>query len=386
MRATGVIGANFGDEGKGLLTDYFCAEKENTVAVRFNGGAQAGHTVVTNDGKRFVFKHFGSGTLAGSATFLSRFFISNPLLWYKEKQHLLAIKESLPLMMVDPDSPVTTPLDMLVNQIAERARGDGRHGSCGIGINETIVRNQNEKFAIRVRDLEDTHVLFAKMEIIKNEYLYSRLEALNVEIPPWLPEYIKNNSFFIDDFVWTASQYYRSSKICGIKEAAEGNNFVFEGAQGLLLDQDHRYFPHVTRSKTGLHNIAILMREAEISGIDLVYVTRAYMTRHGAGPFETEDKDLIFEDWTNVSNEFQGSLRFGHLDVPLLAESIKTDLKHGKDIDVSPLVAITCLDQFGEDVALIRSIQEKCGIDNHLTSSGPTRDHVENHAFYLFQD
>lgn len=77
--AIAVIGAGFGDEGKGLMTDYCCQRPKYTTVVRFNGGAQAGHTVVTPDGRRHVFSHFGSGTLRGAATFLSRFFICNPI-------------------------------------------------------------------------------------------------------------------------------------------------------------------------------------------------------------------------------------------------------------------------------------------------------------------
>src|SRR3954469_646850 len=86
-----VIGANFGDEGKGLLTDYYAAlagEEGYPVrayVIRFNGGAQAGHTVVTpGEGKRHIFSHFGSGALAGATTFLSRFFVVNPIFFRNE--------------------------------------------------------------------------------------------------------------------------------------------------------------------------------------------------------------------------------------------------------------------------------------------------------------
>ena len=71
---TAIIGANYGDEGKGLLTDYYAAKSKHSVVVRFNGGPQAGHTVVTPEGKRHVFSHYGSGTLAGAQTFLSKHF------------------------------------------------------------------------------------------------------------------------------------------------------------------------------------------------------------------------------------------------------------------------------------------------------------------------
>lgn len=79
-----IIGANFGDEGKGLMTDYFCNKCDNPIVVRFNSGAQAGHTVVTPDGNRHVFGHFGSGTFNNTPTFLSKYFVVNPLSFLKE--------------------------------------------------------------------------------------------------------------------------------------------------------------------------------------------------------------------------------------------------------------------------------------------------------------
>ena len=138
MKATAVIGANFGDEGKGAVTAHLVgAAPATSIVGRFNGGAQAGHTVVTPR-RRHVFHHFGSGTLAGAASFLSRHFIVNPFLWEKERDELGHAE-----LLVDPSAMLTTPFDMLLNQVAERKRGDGRHGSCGIGINETVTRCQS---------------------------------------------------------------------------------------------------------------------------------------------------------------------------------------------------------------------------------------------------
>src|SRR4051812_30640034 len=98
MRVSAVIGANYGDEGKGLVTDYLAEEGEGAVVVRFNGGAQAGHTVVTPEGKRHVFHHFGSGTFRKARTHLSRFFISNPALFRPEFE---ALADQEPVVSVD---------------------------------------------------------------------------------------------------------------------------------------------------------------------------------------------------------------------------------------------------------------------------------------------
>ena len=121
-----VIGAAFGDEGKGLITHLMASQYgRDAVVVRFNGGAQAGHTVVTNDSQRHVFRHFGSGSFVGAMTFLSRYFVSNPILFLEEIEalSLLGIK---PTVYIDPASPITTPYDMMINQIVEEVRGNQR--------------------------------------------------------------------------------------------------------------------------------------------------------------------------------------------------------------------------------------------------------------------
>ena len=127
MKAIAVIGANWGDEGKGLMTDYH--SDENTLVIRFNGGPQAGHTVHRWP-LRHEFHHFGAGTLAGASTFLSKHFLNNPVLYFEELK-ILHAKDFEPAVFVHPDGLVTTPWDMMINQMIEEHRGTARHGSCG---------------------------------------------------------------------------------------------------------------------------------------------------------------------------------------------------------------------------------------------------------------
>ena len=107
MKAYAVIGANYGDEGKGLITDYLCRQVENPLVIRFNGGAQAGHTVESPEGVRHIFSHFGSGTLAGAPTYLSKHFVVNPILFNREYD-VLVEKGIVPKVYVHPDCLVTT--------------------------------------------------------------------------------------------------------------------------------------------------------------------------------------------------------------------------------------------------------------------------------------
>lgn len=118
-RADAVVGAGYGDEGKGLLVDALAHGRgAGTVVVRHNGGAQAGHTVTAPDGRRHVFHHVGSGSLAGAATHLSRHFVSNPAILAREIDALAALGVA-PRITADEGGLVTTPWDMMVNQFVE---------------------------------------------------------------------------------------------------------------------------------------------------------------------------------------------------------------------------------------------------------------------------
>lgn len=366
-RATVVIGANFGDEGKGLITDYFAAQRRHPTVVRFNGGAQAGHTVVTPEGRRHVFHHFGAGTLAGGRTVLSRFFIANPILWETENA---ALGNPPEFLFVDPRALVTTPYDMLINQRLEAQRQGARHGSCGVGINETVERGPT-RYSTTVADLANLRTFQAKLEAIQSHYYADRLHQLGLE--PDIP-----SALMFTRFMDVAQKFKESVQVVEDHRAIQLlPNPIFEGAQGLLLDEDHAFFPHVTRSKTGLRNVVTLAKEAGIDGLDITYVTRAYMTRHGAGPFPTEDATLNYADDTNVPHDFQGTLRFGRLDIDLLAASVRNDLKEASDMSVTHGLAITHLDQVPNGSAIVKAVAEATGPSFLYTSHGPRRTDVQ---------
>ena len=109
---------------------------------------------------------------------------------------------------------------------------------------------------------------------------------------------------------------------------------VFEGAQGLLLDQENKeFFPHVTRSRTGMHNVRVLCAQAGITEIEAYYVSRTYLTRHGAGRLPGEDAALYYPDNTNKDHPYQGGLRFAPLDSDALVKRCLADAGN-----VQPLV------------------------------------------------
>ena len=396
--AKAVIGACYGDEGKGLITDYHAAPAgQDGIVVRFNGGAQAGHTVTTPAGLRHVFSHVGSGTLAGAATYLSRHVVCHPTMFFREAELLEAAGLALPPVFVDERAPVATLYDILVNQLVERHRGQGRHGSCGMGFGETIERNLDPDFALTVADLRHgAGYLLHRLAAIRDGYVPRRLAALgiptlDVQAAEWLA-----SDAALQRFAHAALQFRRATRLARPGMLAAYPHIVFEGAQGLLLDQDRGAFPYVTRSHTGIRNALDIAAEAGIDALDVTYVSRAYLTRHGAGPLANELPGQPYPgiwDGTNVPNEFQGSLRFAHLDLDLLARTIRTDFADARacpGVAARLHLAVTCLDQVGPALSYVEDGRLKtaapASLAGHLagkldagivyTAWGPTRETV----------
>ena len=378
-----VIGANFGDEGKGLMTDYLVNEHQSDLVIRFNGGSQAGHTVVTPDGRRHVFSHFGSGCFAGAATLLSRFFIVNPMIFLREYMELSAKLPPNMDVIIDPEALVSTPFEMLLNQMAEQKRGGSRHGSCGLGIGETIERN--EKFmTFPAFYMEDEARMRMVLKKIRDEWVPFRKQQLGLGNEQ---DHIFKSDLLIENFISDTRFMMENCKLVNdVQTIKTARNPVFEGAQGLLLDQNHEFFPHVTRSNTGIKNMLTLLFEAGIREVEVYYMTRAYLTRHGAGPLPKELGRLPFPgvvDETNINNEWQGSLRFAYLDTDLLRKTIVYDLSQNQTgVKVQPRLGITCLDQVdgenGDEIGNQIAIETRM-FGNHLKSFGPTRNHIVDH-------
>ncbi len=312
------------------MTDYFARKSgEEPMVVRFNGGAQAGHTVVTPDGDRHVFHHFGAGTLAGARTYLSRHFLINPVLWKIEYAELQG-RGLRTRLFVDREAPLTTVYEMMLNQQMEAAAGGNRHGSCGVGVHATMVRQSDPRLRLFAGDLE------------RPSYLYGRVERIAGAFGPTSYPVLTR---FLKDCEAMASQI----NLCDSRVLVDRpGEIIFEGAQGLLLDQDSEFYPHVTHSKTGITNVLQIARETGIQQIDAVYVHRSYLTRHGAGPLPGEDPNLSYHDDTNVENEWQGKLRFAPMQPTLISNAVFKDYALARDctdVNVTPLMAVTHMDQ-----------------------------------------
>ncbi|HYR11216.1 MAG TPA: adenylosuccinate synthetase [Longimicrobium sp.] len=360
-----VIGASFGDEGKGLMTDYFARAQggRGTLVARFNGGAQAGHTVVVDAGTRHVFSHFGAGTLAGAGTLLTRHFIANPMVFGREHGALVRLGVS-PRVRIDPRALITTPYDMLINEMVETTRGAGRHGSVGLGINETVTRSEAPDFHLSVgMARRDPGAVRAALGRILNEWVPRRVATLGIGAEYERRKAIVTSGTLVENWLLVLDEFLRDVQVrADLDVLREHERVVFEGAQGLALDQSRGTFPHVTRSNTGVRNVVELMNELPPARLAVTYATRAYVTRHGAGPLEGELEGKPFPgvyDLTNVPHDFQGPLRYALLDVDALGRRIRDDFADAALLERSfgarIGVAVTCLDQLPATAAWTRA-------------------------------
>lgn len=355
-----VVGAGFGDEGKGLMTDYFArALGRGTLVARFNGGAQAGHTVVDDAGNRHVFSHVGAGTLAGADTLLTRHFIANPMVFGREHGALARLGVR-PRVCIDPRALVTTPYDMLLNEMVETSRGAGRHGSVGLGINETVTRSETADFHLSIGTaLRDPAAARAALERILHEWVPRRVATLGIEAEYERRKAIIASGTLTENWLLVLGEFLRDVQVRADVDVLRAHErVVFEGAQGLALDQARGTFPYVTRSNTGVGNVVELMNELPAAELAVTYVTRGYTTRHGAGPLDGELDGKPFPgvyDLTNVPHDFQGRLRYALLDVDALHRRITDDFADAalleRTLGTRMGVAVTCLDQLPEAAA-----------------------------------
>ncbi|NNJ13114.1 adenylosuccinate synthetase [Chloroflexales bacterium ZM16-3] len=360
-RAFLTVDLGFGDAGKGSVVDFLARTYDAHTVVRYNGGAQAGHRVVTGDPspQEHVFAQFGAGTLAGAATHLSRYMILDPLAMLTEEEHLRAIgvADAFATTTIDANALVITPFGRAINRLRELARGAGRHGSCGVGIGETVADSLTlPDMALRAGDMADTNRLYSKLAALR-ELNLAKLAALR----PALPESAQTTRELElltdpawDDWLLDAYAEF-SARATVVPDhhlraiLSRPGTVIFEGAQGVLLDEWRGFHPHTTWSTTTLQNADALLAESGYGGaVTRIGITRAYATRHGAGPMPSEDAALTaaLPDARNGTHAWQQGFRAGWLDLVLLRYALEI-------VGHLDGLAVTCLDR----VATLSTLQ-----------------------------
>lgn len=357
-----VLGLGFGDEGKGLTTSFLTSQTRNPLVVRFNGGHQAGHTVVYN-GHRHVFSSFGSGTLQGAETFWSRFCTVYPIAFMNEYKALPEEVRKNIRIKVDRLCPVTTPMDVETNHLMAVKN---RHGSVGAGFGATIDRCEKH-YGLYVQDLMYDNVWKTKFKLIAN-YLISK---------DLLPDNFSKDTLdeMIERFSVAIMEMSQIIDVVGSEYLQEGSGrTIFEGAQGIMLDQNFGFFPHVTRSNTTSQNAL----ELDPWHKEIYYVTRCYQTRHGNGPMNNEGvlKLKNNQDETNVLNEHQGQFRVGNLDVELLKYALTCDSNFSTGLRKN--LVITCTDQLDVDIEqIVKELNKVVKFEKVFISDGPSLTNIK---------
>ena len=304
MNVKVVTGANLGDEGKGMvaysLANEAISRNERVLSVLYNGGVQRGHTA---NGQ--VVHCTGTGDLAGGTTFYDERFLVDPIaLW------LTGTK-----VYIHPECRVVLPCDVIRNREKEISRGVLKHGSCGMGIFECSKRSRYGHLRVCAKDLKDAFSLYGKVEQLRKSLGY----GLDDEV------------YNTDNFMRAADYVVRNCPMVELHEiVAEYDTLIFEGGQGLLLDQANgKDFPHLTPSSVGSFNIHETINNLGAESTDIFYVSRSYMTRHGVGPMDAEcgkediNPDIV--DATNIRNDWQDDLRFGYIDTDKLYRRVRGD-------------------------------------------------------------
>lgn len=317
-----IIGANYGDEGKGTVVATYTKKSDgNVLNVLTNGGAQRGHTIKTPQGY-VCHQHFGSGTYYGADSYFSRFFILNPMQFVKEYASLLVKPKNI---FRDKRCMWSTPYDTMANLIIREAQG--KHNTCGMGIWNTIKR-------YRQMETETLDDFFNDPE----KELYLRAVKDYYEKFLTIPDRWKDVwnspgvvSAFLRDCLFMCMRTI-AADFSGIDDQYE--NFIFENGQGLLLNDNGKDVDYTTPSQTGIHDALEMLKGIQDVDITAHYVTRPYLTRHGDGPIIGGDVRRnamsihIKEDVNNYYNNNQGSFRYGNLDIPELKERICQDARN----------------------------------------------------------
>jgi adenylosuccinate synthase len=346
------FGLSFGDEGKGTMVDAWARHTDTKNVVRFNGGPQAAHYVVTSKKQTHCFSQFGAATLVpGVKSFASRFMLVDPLALGAEAEALARIgaPDALARLTIDAHCVVVTPFHKLLNRLQEEARGKHRHGSCGVGVGQAYLDSLNPQMpSVVIRDLFDEVRLRKKLRLLQLVKIDQAEQLLEnhpdaIRLAPWLEE-LKIASL-VDEI--TAVYLEIKRQVGAVDEGerlsqllASGESVAFEGAQGVLLDADRGFWPHVTPSYTSTKNARTLLQEANAEPATFIGILRAYSTRHGAGPFVVEDTELtpLLPEQHNVTNRWQGSMRVGWFDAVMSRYAL--DISGGVDA-----LAITNLDR-----------------------------------------
>tara|TARA_Y100000816_G_scaffold177181_1_gene127852 strand:- start:4299 stop:5579 length:1281 start_codon:yes stop_codon:yes gene_type:complete len=321
LSTTVVLGAQWGDEGKGKVTDFFASTAD--FVVRFQGGNNAGHTIVVGE-EKLALSLTPSGVLypdctpvIGSGCVVDLGFLKQELEMLKEKNI------NTERLVISPNAHLIMPYHKLLDELIEESLGENKIGTTKKGIGPCYADKIQRK-GIRVQDL-----------LVKDNFdkkVKKNIEEVNLTLtkiynqPPLIAEKIIDE---FDDYIDIVSNHVEDTSLLIANAIKNNKEILFEGAQGTLLDIDHGTYPFVTSSNTSSGNAAIGSGVGPKNLDRIVGVTKAYISRVGSGPFLTEQKNEIGDYLIEKGAEFGvvtgRKRRCGWLDLISLKYSVRVN-------------------------------------------------------------
>lgn len=337
-----VVGAQFGDEGKAKVTDLLA--KNADVVVRYQGGCNAGHTVVV-DGNTYKFHLIPSGILyKGTTCLLGPGMVIDPKAFLQELANLKERGLDDSGLKLSATAHVTMPYHLAIDAAEEASRGEFKIGTTKRGIGPTYA-DKCARTGVRVEDLLDKDVLKAKLEwlVPRKNVILERL----YDLPPFsVSEILEEYAGYAEKM----SRYVCDTSAIIFQSVQARKNILFEGAQGTLLDLDHGSYPYVTSSSPSAGGACTGAGIGPTIIDRVIGVSKAYMTRVGEGPFPTEQTGEIGEKlrqtgtaWAEVGVTTGRPRRCGWFDCVLGRYAVRVN-----GLDCLAITKLDVLDEFDE--------------------------------------
>lgn len=410
-----VAGLFWGDEGKGSTTDYLCRRHGATLIVKYNGGPQNAHNVITPNGTHHCFHQFGAGSfLPNVDTHISQYALINPIGMIQEAEDFYKMtgRNLLQHLTIDGKAVIITPFQRTINRFQELNRAKTAHGSCGVGLG--VARCDAIEYpdsVLRAEHLSDRDETVKRLEYLRDKHttLAHALAKSIIESKPDKEAFVLEELNWFDrkDAIDILCRGYGPLPKYVIYPSSIINSHdivIFEGSQGVLLSEgNEEYWPHVTWTDTTFNNAWEILSNhiGRMPEITKIGVMRTYVTRHGKGPLLNEDKHLVetMGEDHNVTNDYQGHFRGGWLDLDQLTKAVnkvggidEIALNHMDRLDQLASLEVTpigfrCLgDPARIDVQrfLIKTIEEHVKVPVTILGYGPTAADRLERLPYLF--
>ena len=321
MPASVILGTQWGDEGKGKITDLYSETAD--VVVRYQGGNNAGHTIVV-DGERFALSLIPSGVLYPQVTpVIGNGTVIDPGVLLDEMDELAERGIDPNRLRVSANAHVIMPYHKKMDMVLERFLGDQQIGTTKRGIGPAYL-DKYSRFGIRTQDLFDPKIFREKLELNlkdKNRQLQKVYNQLPLEFDPIYEEYL--------GYADRIQDYVTDTSLLIWEAIRDDKSVLFEGAQGTLLDIDHGTYPFVTSSNPTAGGAATGSGIGPRDIDTVIGVAKAYISRVGTGPFPTELHDETGDRMIEIGGEF-GTVtgrrrRCGWLDAVALRYSVRVN-------------------------------------------------------------